>query len=87
MLTEALDGVYHLALEGLPAHLAVRDDREASAFLKRDRPIHGPVLGALELGGGDLAAREAPPGPEQLRRTQEAPDDVRPGGDHRPRSS
>ena len=87
MLPEALYGLDHLALEGFPAHLAVGDDREAGTLLERDRPVNGPVLDALKLGGGDLTPREAPPGFEKLRRAQEAPNDVGPSCDQRPRSS
>jgi hypothetical protein len=61
VLPETLDRLHHLALEGLAAHLSVGDYREAGALLERDRPVHGPVLGALELGDGDLAFLEAAP--------------------------
>jgi hypothetical protein len=74
--SEALDGLDHLALEGLPAHLAVRDDPKPGTLLQPDGPIHGPVLHALELGGGHLARGVAFSGFEQLGRAQEAADDV-----------
>jgi hypothetical protein len=69
MLPEAVYGIDHLALERFPAHLAVGDDRETGPFLERDRQVDGPVLDALELGGGDPTLREAAPSLEQLRRT------------------
>src|SRR5918994_5997468 len=55
VLSEALDGLYHLALEGLPTHLTVCDDREASPLLQPDSPVHSPILDTLELGCGEPA--------------------------------
>jgi hypothetical protein len=46
-LTEAFDGLYHLALERQPSHLAVRHHREAGLFLLGDRFVYGPILDAL----------------------------------------
>ena len=53
VLAEAVRGLHHLALEGLPAHLAVRDDGEAGPLLQPDGPVHRPVFDALELGRGE----------------------------------
>jgi hypothetical protein len=53
VLAEAVRGLDHLALERLPAHLAVRDDGETGALLQPDGPVHGPVFYALELGRGE----------------------------------
>ena len=53
VLAEAVCGLHHLALEGLPAHLAVRDDGEAGPLLQPDGPVHRPVFYALELGRGE----------------------------------
>jgi hypothetical protein len=49
MLAEAFCGLDYLALERLPAHLAVRNDGEASPLLQTDGPVHGTVFYALEL--------------------------------------
>jgi hypothetical protein len=54
-LTEAFDGLYHLALEGQPPHLAVRHHREAGLFLLGHRFVNGPILDALVGWSGDLA--------------------------------
>src|SRR5687768_9480090 len=55
VFAEAFDGLYQLALERFPAHLTVRDHREAGPFLQPDSPVHGPIFDTLELGCGESA--------------------------------
>jgi hypothetical protein len=81
-LTKAFDGLYHLALERQPPHLAVRQQREAGLFLLGDRFVYGPVLDALVGWSGDLAGAEALLGGQQPRRPQQAPDDISMRRDH-----
>ncbi len=74
---EAVDRRGQLALEREPAHLAVGHDLEAGLLLQREGPVDRPVLGTSELLGGDLPGRVESLRLEQLRRTQQAADDVR----------
>src|SRR5829696_900271 len=80
VLPEALDGLYHLALERLPTHLTIRDDGKACPFLQPDSPVYGPILDTLELGRGEPACGVAFARLEQLPRSQEAADYVCAGG-------
>src|SRR5215204_470016 len=76
VLTEALYGLYHLALERLPAHLTIGDNGKARPLLQPDSPVYGPILDTLELGRGEPARGVAFARLEQLPRTQETADDV-----------
>jgi hypothetical protein len=79
-LSEAFDRLGQLALEGLAAHLAVGDDREARFFLGFHSFVYRIVLDSLELRRGDVACGVAVAGVLQLRRAEQAPHDVDPGG-------
>tara|TARA_B100000315_G_C14395912_1_gene504219 strand:- start:566 stop:787 length:222 start_codon:yes stop_codon:yes gene_type:complete len=48
-LAETVDGLRHLALERLPAHLAVRDYLKACRLLQTYHLIDGPILFFLEI--------------------------------------
>ena len=54
-LTKTFNGLYHLALERQPTHLAVRQHCEAGLFLLGDRFVYGAVFDALVSWTGDLA--------------------------------
>lgn len=56
-VAEALDCRGHLALKGLPAHLAVGHDREPCCLLHRDRVIDSTILNFFEARSIDLAIR------------------------------
>src|SRR5262249_28272796 len=76
-VAEAVDGLHHLALEGQPAHLAVRDDVQPRLGLTVEHFVDGGVLRGAQLVRVSALARG-----EQLGRTQEAADDVRARVDH-----
>ena len=81
-LAEAVDGIRKAALEGQSPHLAVGHDVDARLLLQADGAVNGPILGRFQLGRGRLAPVEPLAHLEQVRRPQQAPDDVGVGGDH-----
>ncbi len=76
-LAEALDRLGHLALERETPHLPVGDDVHARVLLEPQNLVDGGVLGLLQLGRAELALLEPVARGEQLRRPEEAADDVR----------
>ena len=82
VLAEAFYGRGHLALKGLPPHLAVGHNLETGLFLERHRIVHGAVLDPFEFSGSQRARRKLFLGREQFRRAEQTADDVRFGVDH-----
>src|SRR5258708_39286466 len=65
-MTEAVDGLGHLALEGEPPHFTVGHDIKARCLLQGDGLIDGAILSGLELRvtetpGHPVVARFAQP--------------------------
>jgi len=77
VLSKAFDRRRHLALERLPAHLAVSDDFQFGFLLQRDRSVR-----SFELRSGDCAVGELLLRSEQLGRAKQAANYVRPYIDH-----
>ncbi len=76
-ISEALDRLGHLALEREPPHLSVGDDVHPCVLLESQSVVDGGVLGLLQLGRAELPLLEPVARGEQLRRPEEAADDVR----------
>jgi hypothetical protein len=86
-LAEPVDRGGHLRLERETAHLTVREDVKPDLLLEPEGLVDRPVLDPLELRGRQRAAFEPFPRREQVRRTEEAADDVGPEVGHENDSS
>src|SRR5439155_20412866 len=72
----SFESVHQVAEEGVAPELSVGDDVDPDLLLHRDRGVHGPVLDVLELGRWNLRRLDAPPRVHQLRRAEQAADNL-----------
>ena len=73
---QPLDGVHEVAVEGVAAHLSVRDDGEPRVRLEGERLVHRPVFRALELGRADRSLVAPRARILEVRWAQKTSDDV-----------
>ena len=80
--SKAVDRCGHLALKRLPPHLAIGHDLQANCLLERDGLIDRAVFDLFELCVADGLRGELLLSAKQLRRSQQAADDIGVRRDH-----